>query len=241
MDKGIGFNRSVQLAWLDAIAAFCAETDDPIELRTRLEPIVGEHLTGAEARRKTIDVLLNIWLKSSEIDAGLHTQAISWFQTSQKPRDRLWLHYGLTLLYYPFFRECTTVIGQLSRTEEILTKKLVLKRMAARLGDLGSLERALRYVISSLRNWEILTPSDQRHAYIPQRQTFPASHATLETWLLACALKAHPVEEIHFADLLHLPALFPFRFTLSANDLRQSSQFEVQRQGLGFDMVRLGV
>ena len=43
MDKGIGFNRSIFLPWLDAAAAFCAEIDDPSEIRERLEPVVGQH------------------------------------------------------------------------------------------------------------------------------------------------------------------------------------------------------
>lgn len=240
MEKDVGFSQKIHLSWLDATAAFCAETSDPAELRARLEPIVAESVAGSVVRRKTIDVLLNIWLKSGEVDDTLRQTAVHWFQTSPAPGDRLWLHYGLTLLYYPFFRECTTVIGQLSRSEESLTKIVVLKRLAARLGDLGSLERALRRVLASLRNWEVLLPAPERHTYRPQRQAFPASQPALETWLLTCALKAHPVEEIHFSDLLHLPALFPFRFTLTAHDLRQAPQFEVQRQGLGFDMVRLG-
>ncbi len=240
MAKGIGFNRSIHLSWLDATAAFCAETDDLLELRSRLESVVAEHLTGKDARRKTIDVLINIWLKNGEANAALRDQAVTWFQTSHEPGDRLWLHYGLTLLYYPFFRECTTVIGQLGRSTETVTNKVLIQRIIARLGHLGSLERSVQRVVSSLRDWNILTNSSQRHAYALQRQVFSASHLDLEIWLLICALKAHPVEEIHFADLLHLPALFPFSFTLTPNHLRQSSYFEVQRQGMGFDMVRLG-
>ena len=240
MDKGIGFNRTLHLNWLDATAALCLETDEPATLRARLDPVVGEHLTGVEAKRKTIDVLLNIWLKSRELDPALHEQALHWFQTSPEPGDRLWLHYGLTLRCYPFFRECTTVIGQLSRAETTLTNSLVVNRLVNRLGNLGSLERATQSVLASLRNWEILKPAEPAHTYTPQRQVLRASQPALEIWLLTCALKAHPVEEIHFADLLNLPALFPFRFSLSAADLRQSPQFEIQRQGLDFEMVRLG-
>jgi hypothetical protein len=38
---------------------------------------------------------------------------------------------------------------------------------------------------------------------------------------------------------VRLPELFPFRFTLSVDDLRQTERFEVHRQGMGWDMVRL--
>jgi hypothetical protein len=239
MDKGIGFNRNIILPWLDAAAAFCAETDDPAELRARLEPVVGQDLRGVEARRKTIDILINIWLKSSEIAPELRAEAVAWFQATPVPTDRLWLHYGLTLLYYPFFRECTAAIGQFSRLEGTITNKMVKQRLVAEMGHLGSLNRAAQRVVASLRDWGLLVESDQRHVYAPQRQAFPASSTDLEAWLLACALHAHPADELPFADLLRLPELFPFRFTLTVDDLRADPRFAVQRQGAGWDMVRL--
>ena len=239
MDKGIGFNRNIYLPWLDAAAAFCAETDDPAEIRARLEPVVGQDLDGVEARRKTIDILINIWLKSGDVAPDLRADAVAWFQATPVTGDRLWLHYGLTLLYYPFFRQCIVAIGQLNRHENTITTRMVKQRLVAERGHLGSLDRAVERVVASLRNWGILTESDQRYAYIPKRQAFSASSADLEAWLLACALHAHPAEELPFADLLHLPELFPFRFTLAVDHLRAHPWFVVQRQGAGWDMVRV--
>ena len=239
MDKGIGFNRNIYLPWLDAAAAFSAETDDPTEMRARLEPAVGQDVKGLEARRKTIDILINIWLKIAHVAPDLRAEAVIWFQTTPVTDDRLWLHYGLTLLYYPFFRECLAAIGQFGRYEDTITNRMVKQRMAAERGHLGSLDRSVERVVASLRNWGVLTESDQRFAYTPQRQALSASSTDLEAWMLACALSAHPAEELPFADLLHLPELFPFCFTVGAGDLRQRPRFSVHRQGGGWDMVRL--
>ena len=239
MDKGIGFNRNIYLPWLDAAAAFAAETDDPAEMRARLEPVVGQDVKGMDARRKTIDILINIWLKSDDIAPDLRGDAVNWFQTTPATDDRLWLHYGLTLLSYPFFRECVAAIGQFSRIEGAITNRVIKQRLAAERGHLGSLDRSVERVVASLRNWGILTASDQRFTYAPQRQPLSASSTDLEVWLLACALHAHPAGELPFADLLRLPELFPFRFTLDVEDLRQHPHFAVQRQGAGWDMVRL--
>ena len=239
IDKGIGFNRTILLPWLDAVAAFCAETDDPAKIRARLEPVVGQNLKGIEARRKTIDILINIWLKSSAVAPAMHAEAISWFQATQALGDRLWLHYGLTLVYYPFFRECVAIIGQFSRHEGTLTNRMVKQRLVAERGHLGSLDRSEQHVVASLRNWGLLTESDQRHAYTPQHQALTASDTNLEAWLLACALRAHHAEELPFADLLHLPELFPFRFSIELAQLDEHPWFVVQRQGTGWTMVRL--
>lgn len=241
MDKGIGFNRTVFRSWLDATAAFCAETDDADEIRARLEPVVGQHLTGDEAIRKTVDVLLNIWIKTRETAPALRDEAVDWFHTSPIVGDRLWLHYGLSLLAYSFFRECAAIVGRFGRVEGRVTTRRVKDRMAAELGHLGSLDRSVERVVASLRDWDILTETDERYVYQPQRNALAASEVELEAWLLACALQAHPAEELPFADLLRLPELFPFRFTLSARDLRTDPRFEVQRQGPGWEMVRLAV
>ena len=238
MDKGIGFNRSIFLPWLDAAAAFCAETDDADEIRARLEPVVGQHLTGDDAKRKTIDVLINIWFKSRELAPDLRDEAVDWFQNTPALKDRLWLHYGLTLLYYPFFRECVAIIGQIGQVEGAITNKVVKQRLISGRGHLGSLDRSEERIVASLRNWGMLTETNQRHTYAPQRQSLSASSIELESWLLACALRAHPAEELPFVDLLRLPELFPFRFTLMVDNLRNDPRFVVQRQGSGWDMVR---
>ena len=47
------------------------------------------------------------------------------------------------------------------------------------------------------------------------------------------------VNDLASGDLLYLPELFPFRFTLSVHHLRAHPGFAVQRQGSGWDMVRI--
>ena len=239
MDKGIGFDRNLYLTWLDAVAAFCSETDDPIEIRARLEPVVGLDLKGIDARRKTVDVLMGIWVKSARVVPALRADAIKYFQSASVPTDRLWLHYGLTLVYYPFFRECVAITGQLGRLGGVVTTKVLKERMAASRGQLGSLKRSVERVVSTLRRWGILVDSDQRYAYIARPQALTASDRDIELWLLACALRAHPAAELPFADLVRLPELFPFRFIVGVEDFRRSPRFEVQRQGAGWDAVSL--
>lgn len=239
MDKGIGFNRNIKLEWLDAAAAYAAQSDDLEEIRERVGAVVALDRTGSEATRKSVDILVNIWVKSEASTPLLREQALHLFQTTHTPGDRLWLHYGLTMITYDFFHQCLTAIGRLSRYEETITTRTIIKRMVAEFGQLGSLERAVQRVVASLRDWDVLTDAKRRHHYRPRVNAFSASSDELESWMLRCALRAQPAEEMPVADLLNLPALFPFRFTLTAHELRQMSEFEVQRQGLGMDMVRV--
>jgi hypothetical protein len=238
MNKGIGFNRNIKLDWLDATAAFGAEGMDQTAVRERLTPIIRQDIGSPTNIRKTIDILLNIWLKSEADHPALQQAALRYFRTTSTPADRLWLHYGLTLLAYPFFRQGVTAVGQLARYEATITTTAVREKLFAALGQLGSIEDAASRIIYSLRDWGILQDGAQRNSYLPQYRSFTTADPEIEKWLLAVALQAHPAEQLPFADLLHLPALFPFRFTVTVSDLRQSADFDVQRLGVSMDMVR---
>lgn len=234
----MGFIRNIKLDWLDAAAAYAPGVADARELRERLEPVVAADRQGGEAVRKSIDILVAIWFKSRELAPGLYAQALDSAQTSQVPADRLWLHYGLTSLTYPFFRHCAGVIGQLARTEETITRRMVVERLTADLGALGSLERAAQRVMASLQDWGLLLSTDRRDLYAPVYRNLTTGSAELEAWLLACVLSAEPDRSVPFADLLRLPMLFPFRFSLTIGQLRRVHGFEIQRHGVDLDMVR---
>ena len=241
MNKDIGFRRNIYRSWLDATAAFCAETDDPAEIRARLDTVVGQDIASDASRRMAIDILINIWVKTAEIAPALRDDAVARYQRTRVTDDRLWLHYGLTLLAYSFFRDVAATIGQLARYEDVVTPAMIKQRVIAERGQLGSLEKAVERVIFSLRDWNVLTESDQRYAYKPQHHTLATSDTDLETWLLACALYTHEAEALPFVDLLRLPELFPFRFSLHIDDLRRHPWFQVQRQGSGWDTVEVRV
>jgi len=238
MDKGVGFNRNIKRVWLDATAAFCAESNEATAVRSRLEPIIGLELGSPTNIRKTTDILLNIWYKSRDISPGLVDEAMQMFQDTAVPSDRLWLHYGLTLLTYPFFYTVTGLIGQMGRYEEAFTAVQLKKQTMAELGQLGSLDAAVSRIIFSLRDWGILADGGGRHQYIPQVKQLATERTRLETWLLACVLTANTAESLPLVDLVRLPQLFPFHLTVGAGELRLRADLEIQRQGSSLDMVR---
>jgi hypothetical protein len=227
------------LTWLDATAALCAEGLGAPEIRTRLAPVIGQQIASAENQRKAADILINIWINTASISPALHGEAIAAFGRAATAADRLVLHYGLALLAYPFLRETAAVIGALTRSAGELTQVALKQRLIAGRGQLGSLEKAVERILASLTDWGALNRDRQRHTYTPPAQPIGAASVTTETWLLACAALAHPAEELPFSDLLRLPELYPFRFSVSVDDLRACPWFAVQRQGGGWDMVRL--
>lgn len=238
MPRQVGFNRNLYLAWLDATAAFCAETEDPREVRRWLDPLVGRNIPSAVNRRKAIDLLINIWVKTGRISPQLRREAVDRFQATTEPADRIWLHYGLTLLYYSFFRDTAVAVEHAGRGGKPFGAESIKQRLVASYGQIGSLSKAVERVLFSLRNWGILSESEHHDRYCARMRKLPASHRALESWLLACALRAHPADELPLLDLLRLPELFPFQFAVRPEELRRDPQFAVQRQGPGWESVR---
>jgi len=239
MDKDIGFNRNIKLDWLNATASFCAETNDPTEIRERLEVVLAQDRSGVEAIRKSIDILINIWHKNKEEYPALIEYAGKHFTETFNPSDRLWLHYGLTSLYYSIFRETTSVIGKLSKLGSIITNKEVIKQLISERGHLGSLERSAQRIMSSLRDWDLLAESDKSFAYKARYRELQTDSLELQAWLLQCAFIAKNVEQIPYEDIIRLPELFPFNITVSLDYLRKNAPFSVYRSGGGINMIEL--
>lgn len=235
IDKGLGFIRNINLSWLDAAALARLRNNDIQSMRQDLDQHLKSEVAGNESRRKTIDVLVAIWYRNAEFDPYLFHQALD-FLPKLPTNERIWLHYGLTLLYYPFFRQTAAIVGQFARTGEPVTRLAVKGRLAKEIGHLGSLNRAAERVIASLVDWGALSYQKKGNVYLPQLKTFTTGDHDIQTWLLLCALSAHPSEQLPFPDLIRLPELFPMSLTINLDMLRKHPNFNIQRQGM-WDMV----
>jgi len=238
MDKGIGFSRTILLDWLDVTASLCIQNIEPLAIRQRLADTISGTVNGVDAQRKTIDVLSAIWVKTQKSAPHIHQEALTIFPLLSSSEERVWLHYGMTLVCYPFFRKCVSAIGQISRTEEIITRKMIKDRIAGDYGHLGALDRSVERIIASLTDWGALAKTEQIKEYRIQQRCF-SSFEQLQSWLLTSALYAHPSDGIPFNDLIHLPELYPFKLTIGVDKLRHDSRFEINRQGGRLEMVRI--
>lgn len=77
--------------------------------------MVAQQIASPRTRRIALDILVNIWGKSAEQYPMLYGSATALFASATQVDDRIWLHYGMTLLVYDFFRLTTATMGQISR------------------------------------------------------------------------------------------------------------------------------
>ena len=235
MNRIIGFDRKLQLDWLDATVGLCQGSLNPGVVADNLRQKLESEIAGTEARRKTTTVLLRIWVNVPAEYSHLRDEALQ-LAAQIGSEERLWLHWGLSLLAYPFFRDVAATVGQLSRLQGIFSQAQVQRRMIENWGQRTTLQRAVRRLIRTSVDWDVLQDTDVRGCYdvAPPRQT---KNRALALWLLDCALQANDAEQVPLRELGQLSCTFPFDLLPFVNDVRLSERFEVARQGLDLEMV----
>lgn len=235
MNRIIGFDRRLQLGWLGATIGLCQETLDPDVVSERLWQRLELEIAGTEARRKTRTVLLRIWVKVPKEHRRLCGEALQ-LAAQIGSEERLWLHWGMSLLAYPFFRDVSATVGQLSRLQGTFSHAQVQRRMIENWGQRTTLQRATRRLLRTFIDWNVLRDTDVRGSYeiASSRRT---ENCALALWLLDCALHAGGAEQIPLRELGRLSYTFPFDLLPFLGDVHRSERFEVSRQGLDLEMV----
>jgi hypothetical protein len=235
MRKVVGIDRKIKREWLDAALDRLADNVDNAELRTFLDKHLKDELPGRESRAKTTGIVLRIWSGIPPERVALRDRAVALLPRISG-QERIWLHWGMTVLAYPFFRDATEVVGRLLALQDKFTTAHVQSRMLTTWGDRVTSRKAAQKLITTLVDWQVLrSPKANGHFLLAGKMK--ASIPELQLWLLEALLRASLSDEIEAQHLLRLPNMFPFSVTVGVADLRRSEAFTIHRQGLDVDMV----
>jgi len=234
----VGFDRDIRLAWLDATAEGVIQGLGVPELRSRLDAVLASEVPGEgvhSSRGKTETVLLRIWQNTPPQLQPFRQEAIEYFPHAV-PTDRLAIHWGMTMVAYPFFADMAATIGRLATLQGTVARRQIRRRISEVWGERTTIERAWPRAIATLLNWRVIVRTEERDVY---RLAEPVAVADqrIQRWLVEAHYLARGNGSIPFVDLVHGPALFPFRLSLAAYDLRNHPRLDVIRLGLDEDVV----
>ncbi len=236
----IGFDRKLELEWLDFTAAKAAEGATEEELRAQLLSYLDSISHGNEAsgsaRSKTALVLMRIWGNVGPRMASLHKRALQLLPGASPP-ERLGLHWALTIAAYPFFADHAAAVGRLISLQESVTTVQIQRRIAEQWGERSTVFRTSRHVIRTIIAWGVLEDAG-KGVYRRRGERHPIqgeiAQLLLEAILLNTEQDMLPIEQVS-----KHPALFPFDVRVSAQELRQSNYIHVYRQGVDTEIVAL--
>ena len=136
----VGISQKIKRAWLDAVLDRLVKTTDEAELRTFLDKHLKEELPGMESRAKSAGILLRIWSGIPRERVALRDRAVALLPRISG-QERIWLHWGMTALAYPFFRDTAEVVGRLLALQDDFTTAQVQGRMLTTWGDRATRSR----------------------------------------------------------------------------------------------------
>lgn len=148
----IGFDRRIDIEWLDAAAGRVAAGHSSADVRkvlwALLDGVVGGD-TVHSARGKTLTVLMRIWVTVPPFAEPLRSAAIKHIPLASS-EERLAIHWAMSVACYPFFAEVAAHVGKLLRLNGHANLAQIVRRMTESWGDRSTLPRAVQRVLRSM-------------------------------------------------------------------------------------------
>ena len=237
--KLLGFDQRVRLEWLDAAAGHAAagkSYDDMREaLLDLLEGVVGGRRY-ASARSKTVTVLCRVWGGVVPGADALRSRAVDVLPRVDAP-ERVALHWAMSVAAYPFFSDVATIVGRLLELQDEAAMAHIVRRTVELWGDREKVRGAAQKIVRSMTDWGCLV--EPAKGVFQRRTPRLILRGELASTLAEALIFGGEQSAVPLQQLLRHPAAFPFQLELSAQDLRRSQSFEIDRQGLDLDVVSL--
>lgn len=236
--RGVGFDRKIRLAWLEAVAEWTASGMPDAEIRAKLDLLLEGEVTGKEARKKTKTVLLRTWLLPSERLRALRDQGLSLLSRTDDS-ERLVLHWGLVCAAHPVVWETASVVGRLLRLQGEASLSQVRARIVETYGERSTVVRASQRILRSFFDWRILEEMPERGVY-RAGGTHRVEDSEVIAWLIESSLLSSGQETRVLPTLLASPSLFPFDISLSGREFSDSnSRIALYSQSRNEELVSL--
>ena len=203
MKAVIGFSQKIKRVWMEATLDQLLQTTDTHELRQFLDARLTGDLPGKESRAKAIGILLRIWSGVPQKQLALRDRAVE-LLPAITGQERLWLHWGMAALAYPFFRDAAEVVGRLLVLQDDFTTAQVRSRLVTTWGDRTTTKEAAQKLITTLVDWDVLRSTKGKGHFLQTNKHRTAS-TSLQLWLLEALLGASVADEIEAQQLLRLP------------------------------------
>lgn len=227
MSRRIGFDRYIKLDWLDTMAGVVKKESDIDKIRIEMHSYLEKEFPLYDARRKTITVLTRIWYKVPEEHLDIRNRGLELLPHLDQ-KDRIWIHWGLTLLAFPFVRDIATSLSRCFSLNDCCSIQEITRKMEESWGYRTTMKRALDRVIQSFGYWEIVV-RDEKNGIITPKSRFASTNKELNLWLLEALLLAENNHSIPMDQINKIPSGFAFDISLNYTEILESNRFSANQ------------
>lgn len=234
MHKPVGFDQKIELKHLD-ITIKEARVSDRKDMYGKLEEYLKQDIKGDKSRKNAITMLMKIWYLVDKEQESIKEQAYELYPIIEE-EQRLILHWGMTLLAYPFFKDVIEEMGNLFRLQNEVSSQQLGRRIKMLYGDRRRVEVATSAVLMSLKTWGIIERG-KNQVYTLNKKT-ALEEVKLKNWLLKVLLSVSEYKTMPLTMISNLNLLFPFDLKLNINEI-DTTEIKIDRQGLDTYMLSL--
>ncbi len=229
MSDWIGFSRSIKLDWLNKAAEIYMEEKDHRKVKFALDKYLTEKIVSKYNRRKTVNILIRIWVNVEPQHTQLRDTALNLFKIANE-NEKLAIHWSLVMVAYPIFRDITAIIGKLLDLQDDFTLSMVRRRIYELWGERSTLQYALNKIVRSVTEWGTVEDGSKPGDYQGKEQLC-IDKKEVKLLLIRAYLVTSEKTCLRFIEVNNLDELFPFKLDLKLDDFNGSKGFSLNKMG----------
>lgn len=228
MTKPVGFDQKVLLHHLDFTANHTKKYSRK-DMYEVLDGYLRNDITGAKSRKNAVTMLMKIWYVIDKDLIEIRDRVLEVLPVLTK-EERVFIHWGMTLAAYPFFKDAVHELGKLFQLQDTVPSAVIGKRMKEEYGDRRRVEVATSAVLMSIKAWGIILPAKKRSYQLPDKVFI--SNPVLQVFIVQIMLHVLDNTALQLDIMQNHPMLFPFGHEFDLFELRQSEGIKLHHQGV---------
>jgi len=228
VSKPVGFDQKILLHHLDFTANQTSKNSRK-NMYTVLDGFLRDDITGAKSRKNAITMLMKIWYLSDKNLHPIQYNILEQFNQFTK-NERLCVHWGLTVIAYPFFKDVASELGRLFQLQDEVSSAAIGRRMKEAYGDRRRVEVATSAVLSSMKAWDIIQPNGSRSYILNEK--IEISNTLVQSFLVQVLFCALNTDSLYVEMIENYPAFFPFELEINVTELREENTYSFHYQGV---------
>lgn len=226
MAKIVGLSRSIKLEWLNKTVELVLEGKDEIQIKDELNEYLSFEIKSPTNLRKTREILMTIWVRTSDELSTLKQQALEAYKDEKS--NKLALHWSMMLVAYPVFSDVCALIGKLTNIQDTFATSWLKEKLFEAWGERTTLFHSSDKILQTLK---LIGAIKNEKAGIYRINKYPVTDVKTIQVLLLAILHLRERAYYEIAELSSVPQAFPFEYNVSYEWLHESDLFTLSNFG----------
>lgn len=226
MARMVGYACNIKLKWLNYAASLLEKKFSEEEYKEELNEYLAFEIDSPTRLRKTREILMRIWFYDIDEISSIRKEAVILIKCY--PEYSSAIHLCLLYLAYPVVADICNNIGHLFEFQDYVTNAVLNQKLYDVWGNRTTLQTTCRRVTLTLKDMGILE-NETKLRYKLNRQLI--NNTDVINFMLYVAMLKEDTAYFSFVELTEFSLLFPFRYSVTKEQLIESGKFSFSNFG----------